>query len=82
MDPMYEIVVGGWNNSMSVVRRKSQGRNLCCALAGTDDLPIVPGVNHYWVFIDASTKFVKFGKGNQAEVESSIIYIYKDAFYK
>jgi hypothetical protein len=81
MDPMYEIVIGGWNNSMSVVRRKSQGRNLCCALAGTADRPIVPGVNHYWVSIDASTKFVKFGQGKQAEVESSIICIYKDAHF-
>ena len=81
MDPMYEIVIGGWNNSMSVVRRKSQGRNLCCALAGTDDRPIMPGVNHYWVSIDASTKFVKFGQGKQAEVESSIICIYKDAYF-
>lgn len=81
MDPMYEIVIGGWNNSMSVVRRKSQGINLCCAVAGSDDLPIVPGVNHYWVSIDASTKFVKFGQGKQAEVESSIICIYKDAYF-
>ena len=81
MDPMYEIVIGGWNNSMSVVRRKSQGHNLCCAVAGIDDLPIEPGVNHYWVSIDASTKFIKFGFGRQAEVESSMICIYKDAYF-
>lgn len=70
MDAMYEIVIGGWSNSVSVVRRKSQGHNLCCALAGSYDLPIISGVNHYWVSIDASTMFIKFGQGKQAEVES------------
>ena len=63
MDLMYEIVIGRWNNSVSVVRGESQGHNLCCALAGSIDPPIKFGVNHYWVSINASSKLVKFGFG-------------------
>lgn len=79
VDPMYEIVIGGFNNSKSVLRRESQGPNLVQALAGSGDPPIKPGLNYYWVSIDASTKLIKVGWGKQHKIESSILLIYKDA---
>jgi hypothetical protein len=79
VDPMYEIVIGSWRNSTSVIRRKSQGPNLCCAHPGSDGPPIKPGLNHYWVSIDAVTRLIKVGWGTQQQVESTILFIYKDA---
>jgi hypothetical protein len=79
VDPMYEIVIGGWNNSKSVIRRKSQGPNLCCVDPGSDGPPIKPGLNHYWLSVDAVTRLIKVGWGTQQQVESTILLIYKDA---
>jgi hypothetical protein len=79
VDPMYEIVIGGWNNSKSVIRRKSQGPNLCCAHLGSYGPPINPGLNHYWLSVDAVTRLIKVGWGTQQQVESTILLIYRDA---
>ena len=33
-DPMYEIVIGGWNNGRSTIRRRSQGSEICAVNRG------------------------------------------------
>lgn len=79
VDPMYEIVIGGWNNSMSVIRRASKGIDLVSVKSERSDPPIAPGLNHYWVSIDASNKLVKAGKGKRPEIESSVFLLFKDS---
>ncbi|KAG0613346.1 hypothetical protein M758_6G096100 [Ceratodon purpureus] len=75
MDPMYEIVVGGWSNTKSVIRRRSQGPNLCTAEVGL----IEPqnAVNYLWVSIDKHTEVIQVGHGKEPNL-SSVFCIYKD----
>eukprot|EP00947_MAST-08B_sp_MAST-8B-sp1_P002408 g2408.t1 len=53
----YEIVIGGWNNTQSAIRRSTQGANK--AVATTD------GINSNWTYFwaDASGGLVRFGRG-------------------
>lgn len=76
MDPMYELVIGGWSNTSSVVRRRSQGSNLCTVPVGLNK-PRLDTVNDLWVSIDKTTKYVRMGQGREPTLES-MFCIYKD----
>ncbi|KAG0575948.1 hypothetical protein KC19_5G042800 [Ceratodon purpureus] len=58
LKPMYEIVIGGWNNTQSVIRRESGGRNLCVVQTG-----ITNDTSCFWVSIDDRTKIIQLGRG-------------------
>ena len=58
MKPMYEIVIGGWNNTQSVIRRESGGRNLCIVQTG-----ITIDTSCFWVSIDDRAKIIQLGRG-------------------
>ena len=72
MDPMYKIVIGGWSNSMSVIRKKWEGERLSLVHVG-----LMEGINHFWVSIDVETKLIQVGRGKEPNLES-IFCIYKD----
>ena len=69
---MYEIVIGGWGNSQSVIRRGSQGstkdlKSTKDILKSTEDRP-------FWA--DAKDGFVRLGTGNI--IGSNIVLEWKD----
>ncbi|KAG0555310.1 hypothetical protein KC19_12G159600 [Ceratodon purpureus] len=76
MDPMYEVVVGGWTNTTSVVRRRSQGPILCTVPVGLKK-PVPDAVDNLWVSIDKNTQLIQVGRGSQPSSES-LFCIYKD----
>lgn len=58
--PLYEIVIGGWVNTRSVLRRGAQGPELAVASSGL----MVPGKpNPLWASIDSTTGWIKVGRG-------------------
>ena len=69
---MYEIVIGGWNNSQSVIRRGSQGSN--------KDLKATPNIlksnedRPFWA--DAKDGLVRLGKGKV--IGSDIVIKWQD----
>jgi hypothetical protein len=78
MDPMYEVVIGGWGNSESAIRRKPQGDSLC--RVRTIDV-IKPGkVNHFWVSINVDTQLIHVGTGNKPNL-ASVICLCKDSTF-
>lgn len=76
MNPMYELVVGGWSNSKSVLRRKSQGTCLCTVSVGLKK-PRLDTVNDLWISIDRTTKLIRVGYGREPSMDSMFL-IYKD----
>jgi hypothetical protein len=68
MDPMYEIVLGGWGNSQSVIRRKSQGSPLATVTGAVCNSR---GEN-YWIKIDGDNSILSVGFGNIVD-ENEII---------
>jgi len=76
VNPMYEFVIGGWSNTESVVRRKSQGPKLCTVPVGLNK-PQLDTVNDLWISIDKNTKLLQVGRGREPNFES-VFFIYKD----
>ncbi len=60
VNPMYEIVIGGNNNSQSFIRRSAGGPNLASAPAG---LIAGGGDTQLWISIDYTTLTIQVGYG-------------------
>jgi hypothetical protein len=73
-DPMYEIVIGGWGNQKSAIRRKSQG-----VVLQSSPNAIMENTGTYWVSIDALKSTVSAGYGT--EVGKNIIIEWKDPHF-
>lgn len=76
MDPMYEIVVGGWTGTVNVLRKQSQGPPVCKVENDRDTFN--PGINQFWVLIDDRTGTIQVGQG---EPLHDMFLIYKDAAF-
>ncbi len=81
-DPMYEIVIGGWNNMKSVVRRKSQGP----AIYETGKIIMTPGTpTEFWVTVDKDQGMLSVGTGTEpgqnAFIQCKDPNFLKDVFY-
>ncbi len=72
-DPMYEIVIGGWGNSQSVIRRKTLGTPVVTVAEG---LTTPGGQNRLWVSIDSNTKTIRVGRGEPGQ---GVFMSYTDA---
>lgn len=72
MDPMYEIVIGGYNKRLTVLRKRSQGSVVC--QTHTDHLITSP-VNQFWVLIDDRTGTIRLGRGEPGQ---DMFFLYKD----
>jgi hypothetical protein len=70
-DPMYEIVIGGWGNSRSVIRRKSQGPELASEDKGIAN---PEQAAFYWVKVDAAAKNISAGYGKKPGENKIIEY--------
>ena len=57
---MYEIVIGGWGNKKSVIRRRNQGSNL--VTQQTDNIVSSTEDRSFWA--DANNGYVRLGRGS------------------
>jgi hypothetical protein len=81
MDPMYEVVIGGWGNTKSGIRRRSQGELVCCVNEGLHNAHNEENVSHhFWVSLDKDAQLIQIGRGSQANLES-LVCMYKDPTY-
>jgi hypothetical protein len=60
-NPMYEIVIGGWRNTRSVIRNESQGPAYAVSAKCIQN---TGEIQQYWVKLDKSTGNISCGYGN------------------
>jgi len=72
---MYEVVIGGWGNTATAIRRTRVSMEVCRVAAG---LTNPRGANRLWVSVDATTSMIKVGRGDPGE---EVFAIYRDRHF-
>lgn len=74
LESMYEIVIGGWNNTQTTIRKTiGVGIPSCCVEIG-----ITSPISCFWVSIDYRTSFIQIGRG---EPGNNIFCSWKDTCF-
>jgi hypothetical protein len=74
LDEVYEVVLGGWGGTQSVIRRSNQGDNE--VVAATPDIVSAEEPREFWA--DVRQGVVRVGTTHEVGDESSIVMQWKD----